>query len=153
MIIVEPVTDGRFQNPDDAFDADDDGLLSPEDLLLIIDRLRDEGAGPIEPEALTPPYLDVDGNGIFDEQDRDIALTELDRRQNGVSPHQNPENPFDVNGDGEVSPVDVLLVINRLDDRGPGPFLPTEETPPFLDVNGDKTLTEADAQAVNDELD
>jgi hypothetical protein len=61
---------------------------------------------------------------------------------------QNPENPFDVNNDGALSPIDVLRMVNELNQSGSrlleqpptGPAAP----PPFLDPTGDGYLTPAD---------
>jgi hypothetical protein len=55
---------------------------------------------------------------------------------------QNPVDPFDVNEDGEVAPVDVLLVINELNSRkyvdAMGKLPPARPPEAFCyDVNGD----------------
>ncbi|MEC8555200.1 MAG: Ig-like domain-containing protein [Planctomycetota bacterium] len=59
---------------------------------------------------------------------------------------QNPTGNLDVNDDGQVSPLDALLVINYLN-SGAEPFLPTSGVvpPPFYDVNGDEFVTPIDA--------
>jgi pimeloyl-ACP methyl ester carboxylesterase len=71
-----------------------------------------------------------------------------------VSGHQNPCNPFDVSGDGYVTPQDVLLLINEINHGGDGPLLPrTAEhpgSPWFLDVTGSGTLVPNDVlQVIN----
>ncbi|TVS17746.1 MAG: hypothetical protein EA424_12100, partial [Planctomycetaceae bacterium] len=73
----------------------------------------------------------------------------------GASGWQNPVNPFDVNGDGYVTPQDVLLLINEIN-RGEGeaPLAPrTAEQPGppyFLDVLGNGYLTPNDVlQVIN----
>jgi VCBS repeat-containing protein len=66
-----------------------------------------------------------------------------------IHPWQNSNSALDVNGDGFVSPVDVLIIINYLNANGPGPVpVPTPTPPPFRDVNGDDMVTSADALAV-----
>jgi hypothetical protein len=57
-----------------------------------------------------------------------------------ANPWQNPVNRFDVSGEGVVSPLDVLLILNYINDprndltqRLPA-VKPSEQ--PFLDVNG-----------------
>jgi hypothetical protein len=62
----------------------------------------------------------------------------------------NPDAPFDVNGDGVVSPVDVLLVINALNSGNSGPVSAIDETDfvGYLDVNNDGYLTPMDALLV-----
>jgi hypothetical protein len=58
----------------------------------------------------------------------------------------NPLNPLDVNGDSFVTPLDALLVINRL---GVGfPELTSGEPPMYYDVSGDLQLSPLDALLV-----
>lgn len=65
---------------------------------------------------------------------------------------QNPRNPLDVNDDGVVTPLDVLLLINDLNARGtrplPIPPSPPSLAPPYLDVNGDNVIGPLDALIV-----
>lgn len=63
---------------------------------------------------------------------------------------QNPDNVSDVNGDGFISPVDILLGINRLNKHGSGKLpLPTGgEPPPYYDVDGDGEHTPVDILVV-----
>ena len=58
----------------------------------------------------------------------------------------NPVLPSDVNGDGEVTPADVLLLVNRLNASG-APLTPVESGshPTFCDVTGDNVLSASDA--------
>jgi hypothetical protein len=65
---------------------------------------------------------------------------------------QNPRNPLDVNDDGMVVPLDVLLLINDINARNArplaippvAPLLP----PPYLDVNGDGAIAALDVLIV-----
>jgi hypothetical protein len=66
------------------------------------------------------------------------------------SPWRNAE-PFDVNNDGFVSPVDVLQIINDLNSHG-ARQLTDEATPPFLDVNGDFNVTSQDILLIINQL-
>jgi hypothetical protein len=65
--------------------------------------------------------------------------------------YQNPVNRFDVNGDGFISPIDALLIINDLNLNGPRPLPPGSFTPPpYLDVNGSNSVEPSDAlQVIN----
>jgi len=56
----------------------------------------------------------------------------------------NLENPLDVNNDGQVSPVDVLLVINRLNSGTPLSH-PLFGQAPFVDINNDGEVSPVDA--------
>ena len=66
------------------------------------------------------------------------------------NPYTNPSNRLDVNGDGGVSPLDVLQLVNYINFNGSGPLpFPTAFTPPpFLDVNSDGFVTPLDVLAV-----
>ena len=75
-----------------------------------------------------------------------------------VAPFQNPNQPYDVNNDGSVSAIDVLLIINllNLNDEFPGP-VPEPSAAPFVppayyDVNGDNHVTPSDAIEVTNYL-
>lgn len=66
-------------------------------------------------------------------------------------PFQNQRSRFDVNDDGHVSAIDVLLIVNliNLNPNFPGP-LPNPPSPPFLpppfyDVSGDNHVSAEDA--------
>lgn len=77
------------------------------------------------------------------------------------SPHQNHANPHDVNGDGIVSPLDALELINELNNGGGGVLPPrsggsidagTGEAGLLPDVNGDGALTPIDVLWLINEL-
>ena len=74
-----------------------------------------------------------------------ITITDSDG-----SGHNN-DVPEDVSGDGAVSPIDALLIINYLNSNGPGP-VPSGNTAPFLDVNADGFVTALDALFVINRL-
>ena len=69
---------------------------------------------------------------------------------------QNTNLAEDVSGDGFVSPIDALLILNVLNgvgnglEEGPLPDPPTAPLlpPPFVDVNGDQNVTGSDALLV-----
>ncbi|GIX01060.1 MAG: hypothetical protein KatS3mg111_4392 [Pirellulaceae bacterium] len=66
--------------------------------------------------------------------------------RNGT-PWQNPVNRFDVNADGSVTPLDVLLVVNLINRRSASVL--DEDEPffrqaPYVDSNGDNTLSPID---------
>jgi hypothetical protein len=67
------------------------------------------------------------------------------------NPYTNPINPFDVTGDGFVSPIDVLQVINFINTSGGGSVgltLPRDPELPLLDVNGDGAVNSLDVSGI-----
>lgn len=62
-----------------------------------------------------------------------------------ANPWQNPNEPLDVNGDGGVFPLDALLVIRELNQKGPGPLAEQQADQYFFDVSGDAFLSAIDA--------
>jgi hypothetical protein len=67
-----------------------------------------------------------------------------------VSNWQNPDIASDVDGDGEVLPMDVLTLINFINSRGGDTSLPSspEQPPPYWNVNGDEAITALDVLTV-----
>lgn len=71
------------------------------------------------------------------------------------TPHENgqftnPNNRFDVSGDGRVAPIDALLTINELNQRGARLLLGPHQDPPYFDVSDDEYVTALDVlQLVN----
>ncbi|MGE0692981.1 MAG: dockerin type I domain-containing protein [Pirellulales bacterium] len=65
-----------------------------------------------------------------------------------TSPWQNPVNKFDVNGDGNIYPLDAVIVINNLLLGRAGTLPPVAQVPPYIDVNGDGILSPVDANQV-----
>ena len=63
----------------------------------------------------------------------------------GDSPTTNLANPFDVNGDSQVSPLDALMVINYINGIG-------DDSGMFVDVNGDEVASPIDALLVINEM-
>ncbi len=81
---------------------------------------------------------------------RSVFLESLEQRLLLAADLQNPSNPLDVSGDGYVSPTDPLLIINhlttgRVSSRS---IASAGASPPYLDVDGDDTISAADAQLV-----
>ena len=105
--------------------------------------------GPSTSDMFT--YEVSDGNGGADTVT--VLLTIVPRP---LSVWQNPLNRFDVNADGLCTPIDALLIINRLNTVGPGelpnPAIPPNAPPPFYDVNGDGLVTNNDVLQVINKL-
>ncbi len=70
-------------------------------------------------------------------------------------PWHNTNSPEDVNDDGDIVPLDALIVVNDLNANGPRLLaFPSEgdEPPPYLDVNGDGSITPIDALRIINKL-
>jgi hypothetical protein len=67
-----------------------------------------------------------------------------------VNAWTNLVNPWDVNGDGRVTPLDVLETINHINVRAGETALPPQPLSPprFFDSNADGAITPADALVV-----
>ena len=67
---------------------------------------------------------------------------------------QNPKNRYDVNDDNQVTPIDVLQIVNHLVADVSSTPLPTrtEGSAPYLDVNGDGHATALDALLIINHL-
>ena len=63
------------------------------------------------------------------------------------TPFHNDDNPYDVDGNGTVTPLDALAIINYLNIYGPGPVGPGDPGYGY-DVNGDGQVTALDALLV-----
>ena len=70
----------------------------------------------------------------------------------GNNPFQNPAGQLDVNGDGNVTPIDAFQIVNALNRSGGEIDLSVSPTPVglplFPDVNGDGSVTPSDAFTV-----
>ncbi len=80
----------------------------------------------------------------------DVDLTVLEN----PLPFHNPDYPLDVDGNGSLDPSDVLLIINYLNQHGPGPIEQDNVSgaPVYYDVNGDGMVTPLDALLVINQL-
>jgi len=70
------------------------------------------------------------------------------------NPYRNPDDSRDVNGDGLVTPLDVLTVINDLNRNGSRelPIPPPIGIPPLLDVSNDLHVSPIDALMIINRL-
>lgn len=121
----------------ETWDLNGDYAFAPDDILLVVNEINSGGNNPL---------MDVNGNGVVNAGDFFAISNEFNR-----SPwkRNNSGNGVDVNDDGYVSPLDALIIVNALN-AGVGPSLVgvPKCRADFLDVNGDKKLTDGDYWAV-----
>jgi hypothetical protein len=115
----------------------------------------------------------VSGQSIQDPAGTEIALTLTATDSGGLTkteqvvilvtenPYswQNPSGPLDVNGDGEITPGDVLQVINEINNPRNSDIhgrLPSQRPDipnlPFYDVNGDGVVSPIDVLMIINEI-
>jgi hypothetical protein len=67
--------------------------------------------------------------------------------------HQNFLSPLDVDADSRITPIDVLLVIDRLNAQGSGPLLSSGNSQnEWFDVNGNQSIDPLDVLSIIDYL-
>jgi hypothetical protein len=87
-----------YQNANNQYDVNNDGLVSPGDALVIINYLNKFGSLSLVPPA-TPPFTPA---GTLDAQG---------------NPVKGQGNYVDVNGTGSMEPLDALIVINYINSK------------------------------------
>lgn len=98
--------------------------------------------------------------GVYNLNTHDLAIAAnyatlrqmlVDAAMASQMPWRNASSPLDVDNNGVIAPLDVLIVINRLNSAGTGP-LPAPAAslspPPFYDTSGDNLVTALDALLV-----
>jgi len=110
-------------------------------ILLVNDDLVEEN------ESFAVSLLDMTGDPIG--QSQTITIIDDDRSE---SVWTNLSNRFDVNNDGDITPIDVLNIINYLNVDGSAELPDSRnQGQPFYDVSGDGWVTPADAiQTINE---
>ena len=133
-------------------DPDPAGGLDPTSVQIA--RAPDVGTATVGPDGKITyrPTPDFVGTASFQ-----YFVTDLTGQPSNVatvtirvlgSLHQNPDNHMDVNADGFISPIDVLIIVNDINYRG-SRMLPDDfVTPPYIDVNGNGGVDPLDALMV-----
>lgn len=89
-------------------------------------------------------YQVQDASGVWTPPGR-VSIAVVDRNHR---PWQNPLQALDVNADGRITPLDVLIVVNDLNNQHARPLpapSPLDMFPaPYLDVNGDDQVDPQD---------
>ena len=114
-----------------------------------VSRFAPGGTTPSETlTGITAPTdlaLDAHGNLYV----TNFQATTVSAFYRSANPWRNASQALDANGDQQLTPLDVLVVINYLNAHGPG-VLPAEPLSPprFLDVDGNWAVTALDALIV-----
>ena len=138
---------------------------------LVSDRVAtppDEVGGEGQPDGLASPLFDPYspdplGNDLFANYGDRYSLPIFGNFDPPVAggdgtggghliSYTNAHLPLDVNSDGVISPLDALIVINRLNATGtaavPNMMVEYQDASPFVDVNADRFVSPADALKV-----
>ncbi len=103
-------------------------------------RLRVSSSGSLAPTGFAP---------TGEVEDYYVAI----RPANSESDWQNPAEPFDSNGDGAVSPIDALVIINTINSDGSRDLTALAGVPmSWYDVNGDGSVSPIDVLQVINQL-
>ncbi|GAB5406693.1 MAG: hypothetical protein Aurels2KO_49240 [Aureliella sp.] len=125
--------------------SDSDGLLtiSEDGATLQLNH----GASPLGTQTFT--YQVSDGNGGLGS-----ATVTIKSEEAATSVWQNPENHLDVSNDGIVSPIDVLIVVNRLNRLTASGVLTdadlrsADNNTIYVDTNGDRAVSPIDVLSI-----
>lgn len=128
----------------------------PEDLFVVSATQPSEGSVKVRADGgsllFTPPATAGDLVLTYDATDGEFTVTAevtIHVRLRGQNYRGgDPSAHLDVNDDGFITPLDALLVINRINNVGPGPVPADLDPPPFYDTSGDHFITPQDALLV-----
>ncbi|MCB9936869.1 MAG: hypothetical protein H6823_01380 [Planctomycetaceae bacterium] len=128
------------------FDANLNGHIDSTDLSAVISNAQDA-----RPVIAAFTRIATQGNPLVGNETE--YATAVSFSQLSFSLVQNPIDSYDVNGDGHLTPLDALLVINVLREKGtrsldstlaPSDDLAAQVSPPFYDVSGDYHVSPLD---------
>lgn len=94
------------QNPHNQYDVNDDGVVTPFDVLLVINHLNANGSAPVPASLAAPPtYLDVSGDNLISPFDALLVLNHLNASTGaaGEGELEARLSPLGVTGDGTVA--------------------------------------------------
>ena len=133
-------------------DSDADGFLNPSS--VVIASGPDVGSASVQRDGsiryspatgfggtATLRYSVLDNDGLAS----NVATVSITV---GGSIHQNPSNNLDVDADGFISPIDVLILVNDLNFNGARILPSTLPVPPYLDPTGDGRIDPLDVLTV-----
>ncbi|HJN09230.1 MAG TPA: Ig-like domain-containing protein, partial [Pirellulaceae bacterium] len=109
IVTIQVNSTALWQNPRNNKDVNNDGIVSPQDALIVINRLNSGPDGSIlDPETTPPPppYYDVNGDGIVSPADVLIVINCINSEGSGGEGEGAFGDPVH-QGEGEASLVNV----------------------------------------------
>ncbi len=94
------------------------------------------------------PIRDIAGNPLKSNQANGSTSFKIILSNSTSAPWQNPNNPYDVTGEGAVNGLDAQQLVTALNTYGVKPLPANATPPPYLDVDGDGILTGLDLSLV-----
>ena len=91
IVTIEVVE--SWQNQHNRFDVNSDGLVSPADVLAVINELNRNGARLLPTRYLGPHFFDVNGDGYISPQDVLVLINWINSHQSVVTPSSEGEGP------------------------------------------------------------
>lgn len=109
-----------WRNPDNPLDVVPDGLLTPLDVLTVINYVNEHGSSAAVPSAptLPPPYYDVDGNGLVTALDVLLVINAING-QPAINATVTPVSPPLASGSGESELVAIRQESRRTSGASP----------------------------------
>ena len=151
--VSEPVTISVLDN-----DSDSDGNIDDQSVAIQVMPVHGSAVVQANGQVLYTPNVNFFGNDSF----QYLVFDDSGRQSNAAtvdivvlaSRLQNPSNRFDVTGDGLVTPIDALRILNHLNLTGGNGILvqPGDVGPDYFDVNGDGSITANDVLLVLNNL-
>jgi hypothetical protein len=121
----------RWQNPANHLDVNNDGWVTPIDVLQVVNSLNLLGARVLGAGDPAPPFLDTSGDGQLAPGDALIVVNELNRRAAAGWNYANPNTPTypggGALGEGEASAFESTLRSNT-----PSVTTPDTSLPPLV---------------------
>lgn len=113
-----------WHNQDNPYDVNDDKLVTPQDALVLVNKVNDGGTGPLASLRSENMYYDVSGNGSFEPLDAILVINHLNIR--GATQRAEAENTFDAELPSETQASPARFEFQRLVDETvhPAPSIP-----------------------------
>ncbi|MCB0417793.1 MAG: hypothetical protein H6617_00840 [Bdellovibrionaceae bacterium] len=135
------------------FDVNADGIVDAGDVAALNEEFEVNGYRRMDSSITSPPsiFVDVDRNLFFNHDDLDL----LNMYLSPPHPWQNPLNRLDVDNNGVIAPVDIMLLQNLMTQYGQEIDLaidPPWRSKPvgvlYADPSGDNRLTPLDVEMI-----